>query len=84
MDGQRADWYPDPDGRHEFRYWNGSAWTEHVADQGQLATDAFAGTSAPIAPEVPSAPEPLVPWDAPEAPAKTPEQGGVVRRSCGR
>ena len=34
-----ADWYPDPLGRHEYRYWNGSTWTEHVADAGQASTD---------------------------------------------
>src|SRR5437762_1344568 len=32
-------WYPDPSGRHEQRYWSGSAWTEHVADRGQQFVD---------------------------------------------
>lgn len=27
-----ADWYPDPRGQKRLRYWNGSEWTEHVAD----------------------------------------------------
>lgn len=27
-----ANWYPDPSGRFERRYWNGSKWTEHVAN----------------------------------------------------
>lgn len=27
-----ADWYPDPHGQHRLRYWDGSAWTDHVAD----------------------------------------------------
>ncbi len=26
-------------GRHQFRYWNGGAWTEHVADAGMQSTD---------------------------------------------
>ena len=35
-----AAWYPDPAGRFELRYWNGSAWTEHVSRNGQQSTDA--------------------------------------------
>ncbi|MSV37850.1 MAG: DUF2510 domain-containing protein [Actinobacteria bacterium] len=35
-----ADWYKDPSGRVELRYWNGSAWTEHVATGGTQSTDA--------------------------------------------
>jgi hypothetical protein len=27
-----ADWYPDPSGEARLRYWDGSGWTEHVAD----------------------------------------------------
>ena len=27
-----ADWYPDPHGVARLRYWDGSAWTDHVAD----------------------------------------------------
>lgn len=26
-----ADWYADPFGRHERRFWDGNAWTDHVA-----------------------------------------------------
>jgi hypothetical protein len=36
---QKPDWYPDPSGRHQQRYWNGSLWTEHVVDNGLQATD---------------------------------------------
>ncbi|MCL4435031.1 MAG: DUF5684 domain-containing protein [Actinobacteria bacterium] len=36
---QKPDWYPDPSGRHQQRYWNGSVWTEHVVDNGIQATD---------------------------------------------
>jgi len=31
--------YKDPSGRFEMRYWNGTAWTEHVARGGQQFTD---------------------------------------------
>ena len=34
-----ADWYADPAGRYELRYWNGTAWTEHVSRNGQQFTD---------------------------------------------
>jgi hypothetical protein len=34
-----ASWYSDPVKRHEYRYWNGQEWTEHVADAGAQATD---------------------------------------------
>ena len=30
--GTPADWYPDPKGEKRLRYWDGSQWTEHVAD----------------------------------------------------
>ena len=36
---QPADWYPDPSGRHEHRYWDGSRWTEHVASHGRQSAD---------------------------------------------
>ena len=35
-----ADWYNDPSGRFELRYWNGTAWTEHVSTGGTQSTDA--------------------------------------------
>ena len=34
-----AGWLPDPRGRHEFRYWDGSQWTDHVADSGLAGVD---------------------------------------------
>ncbi|HUP86574.1 MAG TPA: SHOCT domain-containing protein [Acidimicrobiales bacterium] len=34
-----AGWQPDPFGRHEVRYWDGSAWTAHVSDAGVTGTD---------------------------------------------
>lgn len=35
-----AAWRPDPTGRHEHRYWDGTAWTEHVSDGGVASVDA--------------------------------------------
>ena len=34
-----ANWYKDPSGRFELRYWNGSAWTEHVSSGGSQSID---------------------------------------------
>ncbi|HLF40155.1 MAG TPA: phospholipid scramblase-related protein [Acidimicrobiia bacterium] len=34
-----ANWYPDPSGRHELRYWDGQRWTEHVSSHGRQSTD---------------------------------------------
>ena len=45
-----AAWHPDPTGRHQHRYWNGTGWTDHVSDNGITGTD-------PVhAPQVPQAP----------------------------
>jgi uncharacterized protein YxjI len=38
-----ANWYPDPTARHELRYWDGGAWTDHVSDKGIQGTDPVAG-----------------------------------------
>ena len=34
-----AEWTSDPTGRHQYRYWNGSSWTEHVSDNGTTTVD---------------------------------------------
>lgn len=34
-----ARWAADPSGKHELRYWDGTAWTEHVSDGGKQSTD---------------------------------------------
>jgi hypothetical protein len=51
-------WLSDPTGRHEYRWWDGAAWSEVVADQGvehrdpagaQSAAAAAGGAAAPPA-----------------------------------
>jgi hypothetical protein len=37
--GQAPGWHPDPSGKHEMRYWNGTGWTEDVSDKGVAAKD---------------------------------------------
>jgi Protein of unknown function (DUF2510) len=34
-----AGWHPDPMARHELRYWDGAAWSEHVSDHGTPSVD---------------------------------------------
>ena len=38
------DWYPDPYGRHELRYFDGTQWTKHVSSHGRQSTDQPGGT----------------------------------------
>jgi uncharacterized protein YxjI len=49
MGDHAANWYPDPTGRHELRYWDGDAWTDHVSDRGITGTDPAGATAAPEA-----------------------------------
>lgn len=44
-----ADWYPDPTARHEFRYFDGEAWTQNVSDAGSASVDQGPVTAAPAA-----------------------------------
>jgi|SRR5450759_3501448 hypothetical protein len=35
----QAGWHPDPTGRHQHRYWDGSSWTDQAANDGQQLVD---------------------------------------------
>ena len=48
--GIPAGWMTDPSGRHEQRYWSGSAWTEHVTDGGTPGIDPPPGGTGREAP----------------------------------
>src|SRR4051812_41725399 len=43
-----ANWYPDPAGRHELRYFDGSQWTDHVSSNGRQSVDPMAPSPAPV------------------------------------
>jgi hypothetical protein len=54
-----AGWYPDPTGRHQYRYWHGTGWTDTVGDDGRTSSDppvlapavaTTAGYTPPLAP----------------------------------
>jgi Protein of unknown function (DUF2510) len=42
-------WYPDPTGRFEYRYHNGTAWTADVSTGGRRFVDALAQPAPPFA-----------------------------------
>lgn len=42
-------WQPDPTTRHEYRYWDGSQWTDDVSDGGVTAVDPVDGSGAAAA-----------------------------------
>lgn len=56
-----AGWQADPFGRHELRYFDGNAWTEHVSDQGVQSTDEPVPGAAPPPPP-PAAPAAKGSW----------------------
>ena len=39
-------WYPDPDGRHDYRWWDGDWWTDKVADPSGESLDPLAAPGA--------------------------------------
>ena len=44
MTGQ---WHPDPEGRFEFRWWDGQRWTDRVSHQGQIHDVALGAPPTP-------------------------------------
>jgi len=44
-EGSAPGWYPDPFGRHEVRYFDGSQWSEHVSSHGRQSSDPPGGQS---------------------------------------
>ena len=65
-------WLPDPTGRFESRYWDGTKWTQAVMRGEQVDTDPEAEPSAPssgpsILPDSPGPGQPVMPHAAPPA-----------------
>ena len=40
--GHPPNWYPDPMGRHEYRWFDGTAWTDQVSSHGKQSVDPVA------------------------------------------
>lgn len=60
MSDNPAGWQPDPTGKHEHRYWDGTQWTDNVADGGVAGTEPY----EPVASETPppsAEPDPTTP-----------------------
>jgi uncharacterized protein (AIM24 family) len=36
-------WQPDPEGRYEYRWWDGTAWSDQVSHQGQVGSSPLSG-----------------------------------------
>ena len=66
----QPDWLPDPAGRFESRYWDGTSWTQAVIRGGEVGTDPEAGPPAPgsgpsILPDPPAPEQTMMPHVAP-------------------
>jgi len=71
-----ANWHKDPMGRHEYRYWDGATWTEHVADGGVRSIDPLAAPAEEgdaSASEEATAPSSVAEAPAVSTPATAPE-----------
>jgi hypothetical protein len=87
MSDNSPSWKPDPTGKHDHRYWDGSQWTDNISDAGVAGTDPYeAGAAAdadatvadastvadaPASPEPPAPLDPTVATPVPPAPDTT-------------
>lgn len=76
-----AEWRPDPEGRYEWRWWDGAQWTDQVAHQGQVGVvpmgqggAGVATDSGPVAQDPAAATQPAA--AQPAGPQAQPVQGG--------
>lgn len=46
-----ANWYPDPMGRHEYRWFDGASWTDKVASHGKESVDSMEKAPKTVAPQ---------------------------------
>jgi uncharacterized protein (AIM24 family) len=44
---QAGSWQPDPEGRYEYRWWDGRRWTDQVSQRGQVSRAPMGGAPAP-------------------------------------
>ena len=85
MTGQ---WHPDPEGRFEYRWWDGAAWTDRVSHQGQVHAVPLGEAAGCPTPVVPTPPQTSA--TAPPGPAtggfsrhhRRPGRRSVQREGC--
>jgi uncharacterized protein (AIM24 family) len=65
-------WQPDPEGRYDYRWWDGQQWTDQVSHQGQVGRAPLGG--APPASEQLLTAEPQTPQSYASAPYVTESQ----------
>lgn len=55
---QTGSWQPDPEGRFDYRWWDGQAWSDQVSHQGQAGTAPLGPPPTPQAQSQQQAPAP--------------------------
>jgi hypothetical protein len=80
---ESSGWYADPTGRHTYRYWGGSRWSNQVSDGGTAGVDPIDVDEATAA--IPPAPGTQAPGLQPTPTAGGPQTPGVevTQRSGG-
>jgi hypothetical protein len=61
MNAAAPGWQPDPTGRHDYRYWDGSRWTDDVSDAGATSKDPVGGPPQQQAAATQPQPQPTQP-----------------------
>ena len=74
MSNNPSGWYPDPSGRPQQRWWDGTAWTDFVSADGKTFVDT-PSAAPPAPPTVHTAPAPVA--------APTPTPAGAVAAAGG-
>jgi uncharacterized protein (AIM24 family) len=57
----QGSWQPDPEGRYEYRWFDGQQWTDQVSHQGQVGRAPLSGAPAPQAGQAQQHPGPAQP-----------------------
>ncbi|GLP74237.1 tellurium resistance protein [Mycobacterium antarcticum] len=47
----QGSWQPDPEGRYEYRWWDGQGWSDQVSQQGQVGRAPLGAAPAPQTPQ---------------------------------
>ncbi len=82
MSSSPPGWQPDPRARHEYRYWDGTQWTDHVSDKGQMSSDPVAYVTPPATPAAEATPPATEVRPAAATPAPEPVIPGPTSESA--